>query len=1045
MTNLDATELENWKPVGSLSTPFSGTFDGNGYTISNLHVNVASDQPVYAGLFGYAKNATIKNVTMENSEILANNTSFDSNTSVAYAGSLIGFGYNVTITNCVTSGNVTADANFKGYAGGFVGFIDSDYNKVSTISSGENHSIVSGKTDAGGFVGGTYSGVLKDVKNSADIISSESRYNGGIVGEMSQNATIENTINEGNITYSTYGGGIVAYATNGRITKSHNNGKIEGKSISTDGGGIIGSGSSLFLQGNENHGSISSVANGNDIGGIAGSIMGQSTILQSFNTGEIKGPTGLYTYGRAGGIVGYDYSSLVAQTYNTAPVMDRTAGGIAGSSSSGTIQDSFNLGNITGSTIGGILGTGTGGSIKQTMNLGRTNVHSSVFGNLVSSFTGSLSNNVYYVASKDPSFNGTGVKQATFEEMKQSASFEGFDFQSVWTIGGDTRYLFPRLKELPEPTDERSLVVSMSSLPTKTVYKKDESLDLTGAKLTTQTSFGNSETIPVTNDMVSGFDGSKPGVQYLTVSYNDASTSFDITVKNRFTVTFKDDKGNVLKTQSVDEGENATPPVAPSRDGYTFSGWSGDTSTDTSTITSNMTFTAVYTMDEYTITVMDNGKTIEQYKVGSQYTVDLPTIREIEGYTLLGWYSDALYQTHFTFFERVTKDTTIYAQYVKNPDVIKGFKVTGSSTFGVKLAWEKVDGATGYDFASSTSPNGPFNTGGQVGDVNTLHADYYKPGQTIYFKIRAYKQVKNGIAYGPYSEVISGKTIFQGVNSVKVSGSNYESATLTWSRSTTPGKYEEYEVLRSTSVNGTYKVVGTVYFGQKTTFTDHNLATGTTYYYKIRAYEYMMNVKYTSPLSSAVSVTPVLPAVKSLKIASTGYQSVRLDWLDTLGATGFEIYRGSSSTGKFTLVKSYPNNNTKSFSDSKLATGKRVYYKVRAVRVVSGKKVYGPYTTVSTIPVLQAPAKITISKASSTSAKVVWSKVSEASGYEIVRATNSKGTYSLIKTITSGSTLNYTNTNITKGKTYYYKVRSYRTVSGKKIYSSYTRIASIKI
>ena len=55
-----------------------------------------------------------------------------------------------------------------------------------------------------------------------------------------------------------------------------------------------------------------------------------------------------------------------------------------------------------------------------------------------------------------------------------------------------------------------------------------------------------------------------------TVTYELASVSVS------YTVTFKDWDGSVLKTQTVASGGSATPPPNPTRDGYTFSGWSGN-------------------------------------------------------------------------------------------------------------------------------------------------------------------------------------------------------------------------------------------------------------------------------------------------------------------------------------------------------------------------------------------------------------------------------------------------------------------------------------
>lgn len=74
--------------------------------------------------------------------------------------------------------------------------------------------------------------------------------------------------------------------------------------------------------------------------------------------------------------------------------------------------------------------------------------------------------------------------------------------------------------------------------------------------------------------------------------------------------------------------------------------------------------------------------------------------------------------------------------------------------------------------------------------------------------------------------------------------------------------------------------------------------------------------------------------------------------------------------------------------------------------------------------------------------KVTWSPIENVDGYEVYRTTSKGGTYSLRKTVTSGSTLSYTNTGLITGKTYYYKVKAYRLVNGKKIYSSYSYIVS---
>ena len=55
--NTDFTQGSGWTPIGNSSNKFTGNFNGNNKTISNLTINTSSS---YQGLFGYVEDATIK-------------------------------------------------------------------------------------------------------------------------------------------------------------------------------------------------------------------------------------------------------------------------------------------------------------------------------------------------------------------------------------------------------------------------------------------------------------------------------------------------------------------------------------------------------------------------------------------------------------------------------------------------------------------------------------------------------------------------------------------------------------------------------------------------------------------------------------------------------------------------------------------------------------------------------------------------------------------------------------------------------------------------
>ncbi|AZU64689.1 S8 family serine peptidase [Neobacillus mesonae] len=183
-----------------------------------------------------------------------------------------------------------------------------------------------------------------------------------------------------------------------------------------------------------------------------------------------------------------------------------------------------------------------------------------------------------------------------------------------------------------------------------------------------------------------------------------------------------------------------------------------------------------------------------------------------------------------------------------------------------------------------------------------------------------------------------------------------------------------------------------------------------------------------------------LAAPATVKAASADYNKLTVSWAKVTGASSYDVYRATSKTGKYTKAATVKGT---SYSNSGLTTGTTYYYKVVANGTVDGVKLASPYSSVvSGKPALKTPTGVKAAKASSTSVKVNWSKVNGASGYQVYRATSKAGKYSAVKTVTSGKTVSFTNTKLAKGKTYYYKVRAYKTVSSKKVYSSYSAVVS---
>lgn len=185
--------------------------------------------------------------------------------------------------------------------------------------------------------------------------------------------------------------------------------------------------------------------------------------------------------------------------------------------------------------------------------------------------------------------------------------------------------------------------------------------------------------------------------------------------------------------------------------------------------------------------------------------------------------------------------------------------------------------------------------------------------------------------------------------------------------------------------------------------------------------------------------------VSSVKTASVSYSSLKVSWSKVSGATGYQVYRSTSKSSGYSKLKT-----TTAFylTDTSRTCGKTYYYKVRAYKTFAhgDKKLtsYGDWSAVASgKPVPAVPGSVK-AKAGTKKATVSWKKVSGASGYQVYRSTKKSSGFKNVKTITKGSTVKFVNKSLKKKKTYYYKVRAYRTVGKTKVYGSFSAVKSVK-
>lgn len=182
-------------------------------------------------------------------------------------------------------------------------------------------------------------------------------------------------------------------------------------------------------------------------------------------------------------------------------------------------------------------------------------------------------------------------------------------------------------------------------------------------------------------------------------------------------------------------------------------------------------------------------------------------------------------------------------------------------------------------------------------------------------------------------------------------------------------------------------------------------------------------VKLTGPVSSATTKL-------------YGYDDVVFSWSKVSGADGYLVYYKKSTSSSYALLA-----NTKSLyvKRANLTDGAKYYFKVVPYVIdINGKKRVN-YYRVSSIYTLKKVNVPTVTKYSSKYVKVRWDNIPGESGYQISKSLYRNGT-NIVGSVSYKT--NYIKLKATKGKKYYYKVRAYKIVDGKKIYGPWSYVRS---
>ncbi len=367
------------------------------------------------------------------------------------------------------------------------------------------------------------------------------------------------------------------------------------------------------------------------------------------------------------------------------------------------------------------------------------------------------------------------------------------------------------------------------------------------------------------------------------------------------------------------------------------------------------------------------------------------------------------------------------------------------SSGGIKVTWNPVENAMGYRiYRRPTSST----TWTMVGRITKQESSSYvdttaAEGVQYYYTVRAtcsYDGVLKASAYQTPGVI----GIIQNVEKTsleKVTAIGSSQVEIRWQSVTGAQGYRVYRRVPG----GGWIRLKTLAGNSVTSYTDNSVEPGTLYYYTVRAYRNSgTEIKLGDYDTTGLSVITGLdtPIVKSAE--SVSYNQIRITWEPVKNAMGYRVYRKEINGDTWKLIGRITKQQSSSLIDTTAVTGTQYYYTVRATCSYNGTLKASDYQNPGVIgQAVLGNTVITAIGNSGNGIKIVWNKVEGAAGYEIYRSTSSSTGFTKVTTITDNQTSSWTDTGVTSGRTYYYRLRAYCYADQQAVYSDFCSVRQI--
>ena len=215
--------IASWTPIGDrIFQPFTGTFDGAGYTITGLTIEGGTSDA--QGFFGAVDGGHITNLTLRDVNIEGHR----------FVGGLAG---RVRLNGTVSGSSVTGQVNGNLAVGGLVGTVTND----STVSDSYADVAVTGQAAVGGLMGTVANDSAVSGSYATGTVSVHIGVGtraGGLVGVVSSRSTVSDSYATATTSSKSNAGGLVGWLEGGTVSRSYATGSVS--SQDNERGGLVG-------------------------------------------------------------------------------------------------------------------------------------------------------------------------------------------------------------------------------------------------------------------------------------------------------------------------------------------------------------------------------------------------------------------------------------------------------------------------------------------------------------------------------------------------------------------------------------------------------------------------------------------------------------------------------------------------------------------------------------------------------------------------------------------------------------------------------------